>query len=93
LALAPVPTFLCHVRIVKRCGDARYAPPVPGVWNAVSADDSNETVAGPTGGGNPEAGTPTGRRTTEVFGSGRMEREWSKVQRRGAGAEGASLNT
>ena len=35
--------------------------------NAVSADDSNETVAGPTGGGNPEAGTPTGRRTTEVF--------------------------
>jgi hypothetical protein len=58
----------------------------------VSADDSNETVAGPTGGGSPEAGTPW-RRTTEMFGPGRMEREWSTVQRRGAGAEGASLNT
>jgi hypothetical protein len=38
--------------------------------NAVSADGGNETVAGPTGGGNPEAGTPTGRRTTEVFDAG-----------------------
>jgi hypothetical protein len=43
-----------------------YAPPVPGVWNAVSADDSNETVVGPTGGGSQEAGTPW-RRTTDMF--------------------------